>query len=314
MQRVDLFVIDGQNDFCGSGKEPDNWPKPEGGRRVGALHVTGSDSEAVAVAKMIDDLVLPGSVQKHLISKIHATLDSHHYNDCAHNVVWRDRNGNVPPPFTIVSHADVLAQNYVPIFSGAGWQGHAVSALVWAEKYTKALEERGRNPLCLWPVHCEIGKWGQNVYHPLAEAYDRWAAATGRWINFITKGQWPLTEHYSAIIADVPDGTRPETQMNAQVVNDAFGANQIIWCGWAGSHCLKWTALDAINEFGKTGKNDFIAKSVFLEDASAPVANPPGAGAPDFADWRLKFLDEVTSRGGRVMKIKDLVKELKAAA
>jgi nicotinamidase/pyrazinamidase len=313
MERVDLFVIDGQNDFCASGKEPKSWPAPEGGHRPGALCVSGADEEAVNVAQMIDDLTTTGT-ERHLITKIHATLDSHHSNDCAHNIVWKDKSGNIAPAFTIVSHDDVVNHKYIPSFAMGVWEGKPLSAYEWALKYTAALEQRGRNPLCLWPEHCLIQSWGAGIYHPLQEAYNRWAKQTGRWIDFITKGQWPFSEHYSAIVADVPDSTRQETQMNAPVINDAYNASKVCWCGWAGSHCLRWTALDAVNEFEPKGggKNEFIAKSIFLEDASAPVANPPGG--PDFVQWRLDFLDEVDRRGGRVMKIKDFVSELKAAA
>lgn len=311
MQRVDLFVIDGQNDFCASGKEPSNWPTPEDGRRPGALCVAGADQEAVRVASMIDELSVAGP-EKHLISKIHATLDSHHVNDCAHNTVWRDQNGSTVPPFTIVSHDDIVKHKYTPAFAGGKWDGRPVSAYEWALKYTKALADRGRNPLCLWPEHCLIQTWGASVYQPLQDAYNRWSKQTGRWIDFISKGQNPFTEHYSALEADVPDPNDPTTNINGPVIRDAADADIIVWCGWAGSHCLKWTALDAINFFTKTGTNPFIAKSVFLEDASAPVPNPPGG--PDFGQWRLDFLDEVVRRGGRVMKIAELVKELKAAA
>lgn len=308
MRRIDLFVIDGQNDFCASGKEPANWPTPEGGKRAGALSVLGADEEANRVAKMIDDLQLDR--RRHAFSKIHATLDKHHVNDCAHNQAWRDNKGDVPPPFSIIPHDDVLQHKFLPAFAMGKWNGKPVSALDWALNYTEALAKRGRNPLCLWPEHCLIDSWGANVYHPLQEAYNRWERHTGSWINFISKGQNPFTEHYSAMVADVPDPTDRSTQMNSEVINDAANADTIVWCGWAGSHCLKWTALDAVNEFGKTGKNPFIEKSIFLEDACAAVPNPPGG--PDFGQWRLDFLKEVVDRGGRVMKCAELVSELKS--
>jgi nicotinamidase/pyrazinamidase len=318
-RRVDLFVIDGQNDFCASGNEPNDYPLPAGGKRPGALFVSGADKEGFAVAEMINALEDANEPSKHLISKIHSTLDCHQVNDCAHNTAWRDREGKTPPPFTIVMHDDVKAQKYIPAFSMGVWEGRPISALDWALKYTKALYDLGRNPLCLWPEHCLIQSWGCSIYYPLQLAYNRWAKTTGRWPDYITKGQWPWTEHYSAMKADVPDPTRPETQMNAGVVNDAFGADLIVWCGWAGSHCLKWTALDAIDYFEPTDdekkqgkKNEFIAKSVFLEDASAAVPNPPGPGAPDFCQWRVDFLKNVKDRGARVMTIAELVKELKA--
>lgn len=298
-KRVDLFVIDGQNDFCASGNENKDWPWPEGGRRRGSLFVEGADEEGLKVAAMIDrlkDSKLPGG---HKISKIHATLDSHHRNDGSHNTAWKTTDGSAPPPFTLVLRPDVTSQKYVPRFPFGIWEGKPVSSLQWALNYTEALEKNGRSPLILWPVHCEIGTWGQNVYHTLMQAYNNWCATTGQWIDYISKGHWPWTEHYSGLKADVPDPTRPETQLNTGVIQDASEADIIAWTGWAGSHCLRWTAMDAINYFGQ-GTNEFIKKSVFFEDASAPVPNPPGAGAPDFKAWRREFLDEVSKRGATI--------------
>jgi len=281
--RVDLFVIDGQNSFC----DPS-----------GALYVEGADKEAVLVANMIKRLRTTRP-KGHKISKIHASLDSHPLNDCSHNVVWIDEQGQIAPPFTIVSHADVVSHKWRPRFATGFWQGKQVSPREWALEYTKSLEKEGRAPLCLWPVHCQIASPGQCGYPPLMEAYDDWAEATGGWIDFITKGHWPWTEHYSALRADVIDPTVIATQLNAPVIEDADGADLIGWCGWAGSHCLRWTALDAINNFG-TGENAFLRKSVFFEDASAAVPNPPGG--PDFAQWRRDFLAEVEQRGAQIMK------------
>jgi nicotinamidase/pyrazinamidase len=307
MKRVDLFIVDGQNDFCASGTEPAEWPWPFGGRRMGALHVAGADKEAAAVAAMIDRLHDPSHNGRHKIAKLHATLDKHQRNDGAHNTSWKGPDGKSPPPFTIVSHDDVKAQRWVPRFPVAIWEGKPVSPLQWALNYTAGLEKKGRNPLCLWPVHCQIETWGAGVYWPLHQAYDRWCEATNGWIDWISKGAWPFTEHYSAMQADVPDSTRPDTMMNADVVRDAMEADIIAWCGWAGSHCLKWTALDAVNFFG-AGTNDFIKKSVFLEDACAPVPNPPGPGAPDFGSWRKEFLDEVSKRGATITTTTEFLK------
>lgn len=282
MKRIDLFVVDGLNDFCD--------PK-------GALFVAGADKEALKVASLIDRGADPKVQGGHKISNLKVMIDSHHRKDCSHNISWKDANGNSPPPFTVVMNADVAAHKYTPRFSFGVWEGKQIPSHQWALKYTAELEANGRSPLCLWPVHCVIGTWGQNIYPPLMEAYNRWTDATNRWIDPITKGQWPWTEHYSGFKADVTDDTRPETQLNTAVINDSAKADVILWTGWAGSHCLRWTALDAINFFG-SGSNDFIKKSVFFEDASAAVPNPPGG--PDFAKWRQEFLDEVKQRGATV--------------
>lgn len=305
-KRVDLFIVDGENDFCANGTEPLDWPWPASGRRRGALFVENADKEAQAVADMIRRLKEPKVVSGHKISKIHATLDAHHRNDGSHCTAWKGPDGKSPPPFTIISYDNVVQQKWLPRFGIGFFEGKAMPSYQWALRYTEALEKNGRCPLCLWPVHCEIGKWGGNIYHPLAEAYDFWCEVTGGWIDFISKGHWPFTEHYSAIRADVPDPTRPETQLNTEVIQDASQADIVAWTGWAGSHCLRWTALDAINYFG-AGENPFIKKSVFFEDASAAVADIPGAPFK-FSDWRKEFLDEVVKRGGTVTNTKDFLK------
>lgn len=298
-KRIDLFVVDGQNDFCASGEEPADWPRAMAGHRRGALFIEGADSEAVAVANMIRRLKDNKPPSGHRITKIHASLDSHHRNDGSHNIAWKGPDGAPPPPFTIVWHDDVKCRRWVPRFSIGIWQGKAVASFDWALKYTEALESGGRSPLCLWPVHCEIQTLGCCVYHPLQIAYDDWCETTNGWIDWIIKGQWPWSEHYSALRADVPDSTRPETLLNVELLQDMQDADVIAWAGRAGSHCLRWTALDAVNYFGK-GNNHFVNKCVFFADASAPVPNPPNG--PDFAQWRREFLNEMLNRGATVMK------------
>jgi nicotinamidase-related amidase len=294
MSRTDLVIIDGQNDFL---------------HQDGSLLVPGAKEEAVEAASMIE-----GNIDA--FDMIHASLDEHHKNDGSHNTHWRDRNGNIVPPFTIVGHDDVQNQKYRPGFRFGVWKGKTVTAREWALNYTEALEKEGRAPLCLWPVHCQIGTWGANIYEPLRKAYDAWCDATGGWIDFISKGTWAWTEHYSALKADVPDPTQPQTQLNSAVINNVAGANRVIWFGWAGSHCLPWTAYDGVNYFEPSdaekangAKNEFIAKCIFLEDACAPVPNPPG-GVPDFVQARRDFLDEMDSRGATISTTKDVFKLL----
>lgn len=291
MKRLDLFVIDGQNDFCASGKEKEG--------RKGSLFVEKADEEAVLVANMIDRL---GSK----ISKINASLDSHHKMDGSHNTSWKKPDGSSPPPFTIVTNSQIKTHEFVPRFALGVWEGKAVPSYEWALKYTETVEKNGRATLCLWPVHCQIGTWGNNIYEPLSDSFDRWALKNAGWINFITKGQWPWTEHYSALQADVPDPTRSETQLNVETIVGTMEADIVAWTGWAGSHCLRWTALDAVNYFQNSG-DELIKKSVFFEDASASVPNIPGAPFK-FSDWRKEFLDEASKRGATITTTVDFLK------
>jgi len=152
-RRVDLFVIDGQNDFLASGNEPNDWPWPAGKPQMGALSVTGADQEALNVQSLFTELEDPANQRGHRISKVHPSLDSHQDNDGAHNTSWKDRKGNIVNPFQLILHSNVAAQDFVPTFAGGSWEGQPVSALQWALNYTEALESRGRNPLVAWPKH-----------------------------------------------------------------------------------------------------------------------------------------------------------------
>ena len=229
--RLDLVIIDGQNDFLGSGNEPWNLAK-----RRGVLYVQNADQEALNVATMIRRLGTR-------IRKIIATLDSHHRNNCSHNISWVGRDGNPPPPFTIVTNADVRDHTWVPSLPFGVWEGKKVPSYEWAVNYTAALAKHGRNPLCLWPPHCQIGRWGQNVYGPLADAYDFWTDQNHCWIEFCTKGSWQFTEHYSAIVADVPDPAIIQTQMNADFIRNMTDADKVVWMGLGGIALLEVDGL-----------------------------------------------------------------------
>lgn len=278
--RIDLIVIDGQNDFV----DPN-----------GALYVAGAEKEAVNLANMIKRLKKNSG---HVFSKIHATLDAHHLNDIAHPTMWIDEDGNHPSPFTIISKQDVVDGKWrASNFGKVAIAGQEKSFNEIFTEYVTKLEEFGRNMLCIWPPHCLIGTPGQAVYPELFEAYTEWCKTTQGWINFVAKGTFQFSEHYSAIRADVPNSAVPGTQMNTALLDDVNKADKVVWAGWAGSHCTKWTVKDAIDYFGE-GENSFIRKSILLEDATAPVGDIPGV--TNFAQDRLDFIDEFKSRGGTV--------------
>ena len=281
MQRVDLVVIDGQNDFL----DPN-----------GALYVQGADKEAELLAAMIDRL-------GNKIFKIHATLDSHHDIDIAHPQMWKDENGNPPDPFTIITADEVRDRKWTCTLLG-NFPGTTMSYHAKALDYVEQLEGNGRYPLCIWPPHCLIGTPGHNIYPALRDAYESWINRRGQspWINYVTKGDYPWSEHYSAIKADVPDGNIPATQINAPLLTTMAQADIIVWTGWAGSHCLANTGRDAVDYFDPPAgsppeaKNEFIRKSVLLTDVCAPV-QPDPPGTTMFTDMRDNFISEMESRG-----------------
>ena len=261
-KKIHLVVIDPQFDFCD--------PK-------GALYVSGADKDMVRLANMVKRL-------KNQIDDIHITLDSHQAVHVAHPIFWKDSNGNHPNPFTIITLDDL--KNGVWMTTKPSFSKHAFN-------YVEALNNNGKYPLCIWPPHCLIGSKGQTIYQPLFDALMDWTADFAT-IDFVTKGSNMLTEHYSAICADVVDPEDSSTQMNIPFINTLNEADVILLAGEAGSHCLANTGRDAINYF----KDDsFVKKIILLEDATSPV--------PGFESLQQKFIDDMVPRGMQLAKTTD---------
>jgi nicotinamidase/pyrazinamidase len=261
--RIDLIIIDPQNDFCYPGaevafptisksKEAEAALKAIGGSNPGALFVPGANEDMNRVAKMIDEV---GDKFFH----IHVTMDCHHYIDIAHPIAWVNKKHEHPDPFTIISVDDVENGEWVCTFP------HERDYAKW---YVNQLAENQRYPLCIWPPHCLIGTFGNAIYKPLADALERWEKRNVANVDYLTKGSNWKTEHYSAVQADVPDDSDPTTSLNYDFIRPLKSADQLVFTGEARSHCLANTARDIANGFGD---KSLIKKFVLLQGATSDV-------------------------------------------
>jgi len=255
MQNTHLLIIDPQHDFC----DPS-----------GALFVPGAEKDMERLAAFV------GRVGDKL-SKIHVTLDSHHYVDIAHPVFWKDSSGKHPDPFTIISKDDV--KNGVWTTTKPGWHKKALA-------YVEQLEANNRYLLCVWPPHCLIGSRGYEVVPDLMDALTKWTDDHFGFIDWVAKGHNPFTEHYSGVAAEVPDPQDPATQINTNLVKTLTDADVVLIAGEASSHCLANTVRDIANNFND---DSYIQKLVLLEDATSPV--------PSFENLTDDFTKEMTGRG-----------------
>jgi nicotinamidase/pyrazinamidase len=214
-----LLIIDPQNDFC---------DLPEARRPAGAapaLPVPGADADMQRLAALV---AATGSA----IDAITLTLDSHRRLDIAHPTFWQRGDGAGVTPFTEITAAQVRTGSYRP---------RDAAALPRTLAYLDALEARGRYTLMVWPVHCEIGTWGHAVHADVAAACRAWEAQRGRAAQSVRKGENPWTEHYSAVLAEVPDADDPHTQLNAALIADLDRADRLVIAGEASSHCVRAT-------------------------------------------------------------------------
>jgi len=268
--KIHLLAIDPQVDFC---------------HKDGALFVPGATEDMERLAAMVKRL-------KGKIDDIHVTLDSHRLVDIAHPIWWKDSAGNHPPPFTLISAADV---------ESGKWTTNLPSFYDRSLQYLKDLEAGGRYPHCIWPPHCLIGTEGHNVMPVLMDALHEWEERFAI-VDFVTKGSNIWTEHFSAVQAEVPDSEDPSTQVNTRLIETIEDADVILVAGQARSHCVANTIRDIAAKFDPKS----IAKMHLLLDAMSDVPDPPGTTL--FSDLGKSFIADLTAMGAQTTTTVEFLK------
>jgi nicotinamidase-related amidase len=289
-RNLHLLVIDPQNDFCDL---PDSYrPQDPVGRQLlaPALPVSGAHQDMLRLAGLINR-------GRAGLTAISVTLDAHHRFDIAHPAFWIAADNAPVAPFTEISAAAVRAGAFRP---------RHPAALPLALNYLDKLEAAGRYQLMVWPVHCEIGTWGNNVHADVRAAYSHWEEASLGIVAKLAKGSNPWTEHYSAVMAEVPDADDPDTQFNTRFVTGLAEADHIYVAGEAGSHCVKATVEHIADYFAGHYGAASLSKLTLITDCISPVAS--------FEPQYQAFLQAMQARGVRLMQAGEVLPELVANA
>ncbi len=279
---IHLLIVDPQNDFCDL---PDSYRPTDpltGSAVEPALPIAGAHADMQRLARFID-------ATAHALSSITVTLDSHHRLDIAHPTFWRTGSGDPVPPFTPITAAQLRAGEFVPRHE---------DDVPRTLNYLDELEARGRYTLMAWPVHCEIGTWGHNVHADVRAAYGRWEEDRQFIVRKVPKGANPWTEHYSALMAEVPDADDPRSQLNRGLLDSLDRADLILVAGEAGSHCVKAT-VEHLAEHLPGGN---LSRIVLLTDCMSPVAG--------FANAQAGFLHRMRDLGVQQRTSTDMARAL----
>ncbi len=274
--KVDLFIVDPQNDFIGE----DNGKPLKEGSETATLAVQGAVSDMRRAATLI------ARVGRKL-NDVHVTLDSHHTMHVAHPDMWMDGNGKVPGPFTIIKAGDVE--------SGI-WKPRNPTHRQRLLQYVRDLESSGQYLHMIWPIHCRIGTWGHNVQRDLQEALTAWEKENLGVVDYVTKGSSVWTEHFGGLMAQVPDPQDPSTQLNAPLLRMLQDTDMIGILGEASSHCVLQTVKQVADNIG----DENVKKMVLITDCMSPVPQSPGG--PDFPAIAAQFLKDMKKRGMTLMK------------
>jgi nicotinamidase-related amidase len=226
-----LIIIDMQYDFCEPGE---------------ALYVNGAEKDVKRLAEFI--------VQNNeKIDHIVLTQDNHHVIDISHPAFWIDRKGNHPVPFTIITTGDVKNKVWTPVYY-----------VNEASHYIDELENQSEFPHTIWPEHCIIGSKGAAIVDEIIDPIKEWARK-GRFYEIVIKGTNPLTEHFGALRANIPNKLAPETQLNQNLVDSLVKYEHIFIAGEARSHCVANTVKQMLEI------NGIAEKLVVLWDCMSNV-------------------------------------------
>ena len=275
--RICLVAVDVQNTFCTPGFE---------------LYVGGRSGTGA----VDDNRRLCEFIYRHLglITRICATMDTHHLMQIFHPLFLIDGQGNSPEPFTLVSDEDLRAGRWKfnPLLSPSlgitpeYGQKHLLS-------YAQKLKERGKYDLTIWPYHAMLGGIGHALVSAFEEAVFFHGAARYSQPVFEVKGQNPLTEHYSVLGPEVLEGPNREgiAKRNLPFINLLLTFDAVIIAGQAKSHCVAWTIGDLLEDI--QARDDRLAGKVYLlEDCTSPVVIPGGVDYTDMADAAFKRFAE----------------------
>ncbi|MDX2306511.1 MAG: nicotinamidase [Microscillaceae bacterium] len=252
-----LLIIDAQYDFC----HPN-----------GALFVPGAEKDMERLSKLIQD-------QADKIDHICVTLDSHPVNDISHPSFWQDKNGNYPAPFTQITLQEVKDGKWTPRF-------YPEKAL----QYLADLEKDGKFPHLIWPEHCLIGSKGNALDDKLMDALVNWTRR-GKFYQAVTKGTYPLTEHFGIFMAQIPVADRPETQLNQGLIKTLESYQNVFVAGEAKSHCVATSIKQALDY-----APGLANKMVIIEDCMSDVPNMGHLADPIYQEARTKGIRFVDSR------------------
>ena len=263
-KKIALLIIDAQNDFCN--------PK-------GSLYVPGADEDNDRLSQWILN-------NKTGIDHISCTLDSHHTIDIAHPAGWRDKDGNQPAPFSVISADDVRNGDWTPV----------KITVQKAIDYLQTLEDEGEYVHVIWPEHCVISTWGNLLDEKIDQAIRTWSRDRRKYIHYVPKGEHPETEHFGAFRAQVPLEGYPSTQFNFNLQRTLEKYDVVYLTGQAKSHCVANTLKQLVREVPNLAK-----KLVVLEDTMSDVpGGPNGPGTtPTFGELAQPIYDEAKNLGVR---------------
>ncbi len=213
----------------------------------GALGVSGASKDVANLTRFIHS-----NINK--ITKIAVSLDTHTPHQIFHQSWWVDKDGNFPPPFTLITLKDV---------EDGKWKPTAEEEKT--ADYLKHLEADKKKTLCIWPYHCLQGTSGAALENQFANMAYFHSVARKSHLMRLVKGQQEATEFYGIIKPEYdPDG-----YINANFISELGRYDKIIIAGEAADYCVYETIVQMLELFASDREKQ--KKIYILEDCMSSI-------------------------------------------
>ncbi|MEI7988748.1 MAG: isochorismatase [Chloroflexota bacterium] len=286
--KIGLLLVDVQNTFC----------LPDFELFVGGRTGTGAMDDS----RRICDFIYRNL---HRISEIIVTMDTHQAIQIFHaNFLINGKNEH-PDPYTTVSVEDIEKDHWKfnPLLLDS-FEMDAPTAERQLLHYTRSLKSRGKYLWTIWPYHAMLGGIGHALVSSIEEAIFFHTIARYSQPHIITKGDNPLTEHYSVI---GPEVTRDASghqiaSRNHELIDKLMNLDALFIAGQAKSHCVAWTVEDLqadIQARGLSQGDTTLAEKVYLlEDCTSSVVIP---GVVDYTEQADSAYQDFARMGMKIV-------------
>ncbi|MDO8551276.1 MAG: hypothetical protein Q7S03_01165 [bacterium] len=229
--------------------------------QIGFVHTLPALSISGAIEDMRRLLALIAH-EGYRISLVMMSYDAHPVIMISFPNWWRDKDGQMPAPFSSISYTDVKSGK---------WQ--AIMSPDWSRFCLEELSKGNRGKLTIWPYHCLEGSEESCIIPPLLEMVAYHSAARNVCPVLIRKGHLAQTEFYSPFKPEIEVPSHPDGELNRAVLNSLVDCGEIWVAGEASSHCVL-EGLRTMVEYFRIDRPWVLENVRVLTDCMSPVPHP----------------------------------------
>ncbi len=286
-ERVELFLIDEQNDFI----------SPSGG-----LPVPGAVEDTARLCRFIHKFM-------ENIYRIRYTLDWHSSNHIFFPSAWKyakdcigadglsHKKGEHVVPNTVITNEGIKAGDFETALPNAN------KALTYVKNVDKSKQNAGNSTpdeLRIWPYHCQEHTWGASLDGELNKMITYHGIVRGCRAMPYYKGQDQYSEQYGPMWAEYSE--KNEKNLNILNIFEDPLVVRFYLAGQAKSHCFLRGLMQIVEHYAN--RPEIIDKIWVLEDCMSCI--------PGFEPATEEKMEELRKMGVHFIKSTD-VTDLKAA-